>query len=63
MGRCLDWGAVDTRGQAGGIVVFWDKQVFELLEMEVGAFLVLCHFRNCEGGFVWMFRVSMDLFC
>ena len=46
---------MDARGQARGIVVFWDKRVLELLEMEVGAFLVSCRFINCEGGFVWMF--------
>ena len=46
---------MNARGQAGGTVVFWDKRVLELLEMKVGAFLVLCRFRNCEGNFVWMF--------
>ena len=46
---------MDARGQAGGIVVFWDKWVLEFLEMEVGAFSVSCRFRNCEGSFVWMF--------
>ena len=55
MGKCLDWGAMDARGQAGGIVVFWNKWVFEVLEMEVGAFSVSCRFRNCEGSYVWMF--------
>ena len=55
VGRCLDWGAMDARGQAGGIVVFWDKWVLELHEMEVGAFSVSCRFTNCEGSFVWMF--------
>ncbi|RVW88403.1 GPI mannosyltransferase 3 [Vitis vinifera] len=34
VGKCLDWGAMDARGQAGGIVVFWDKWVLEFLEME-----------------------------
>ena len=55
VGRCLDWGVVDARGQAGGIVVFWIKRVLELLEMEVGAFSMSCRFRNCEGSFVWIF--------
>ena len=36
-------------------MVFWDKWVLELLEMEVGAFSISCQFRNCEGSFVWMF--------
>ena len=46
---------MDARGQAGGIVVFWDKRVLELFEMEVGAFSVSHRFRNSKGSFVWMF--------
>ena len=53
--RFLEWGVVDAKGQVGGIVVFWDKRVLELLEMEIGAFSMSCRFRNCEGGFEWMF--------
>lgn len=37
---------VDSKGVAGGILVFWDKKVFELLDMEVGEYSVLCHFKN-----------------
>ena len=29
--------------------------MLELLEMEIGAFSVSCHFRNCESGFECMF--------
>ena len=47
VGRCLNWGVVEARGQAWGI--------FELIEMELGAFSVSCHFKNCEDNFVWMF--------
>ncbi|RVX11624.1 hypothetical protein CK203_015802 [Vitis vinifera] len=28
VGRFLGWGAVDARGAAGGVVVFWDKRVW-----------------------------------
>ena len=31
VGRFLGWGAVDARGAAGGVVVFWDKRVLELV--------------------------------
>ena len=24
MGRCLEWGAANLRGTAGGVMVFWD---------------------------------------
>ena len=36
MGRFLDWGAVDSRGSAGGIVVLWDNRVLEMIELEKG---------------------------
>ena len=35
-GRFVNWGSVHSRGQAGGILVFWDWRVLELLEMETG---------------------------
>ena len=42
------WGAVDSCGAAGGILLFWDFRVLELVDMVVG---ISCHFRNCEDGF------------
>ena len=40
VGRFLDWGAMSAMGAAGGVVVFWDKRVLELMGMEVGLFSV-----------------------
>ena len=37
MGRCLEWGAMEARGQSGGILVFWGNQVLDLIEMEKGS--------------------------
>ena len=34
-----------------GVVVFWDNRVLQMMEMEVGKFLVSCHFKNYEDGF------------
>ena len=31
----------------------WDKRSLELLDKEVGSFLVSCRFRNIDNGFVW----------
>ena len=53
--RFLGWGAMSARGAAGGLVVFWDKRVLELVGMEVGLFSISCRFKNCEGGFLWTF--------
>ena len=36
VGRFLEWGAVNARGVAGGVVDFWDNRVLELVGMEVG---------------------------
>ena len=55
VGRFLDRGSVDAEGSAGGILVFWDKRVVELVEMEIGIFSVSCCFKNCIDGFQWMF--------
>ena len=35
VGRFLEWGVVNARGAAGGVVVFWDNRVLELVGMEV----------------------------
>ena len=55
VGRFLGWGAVSARGAAGGVVVFWDNRVLELVGMEVGLFSISCRFKNCEDGFLWIF--------
>ena len=44
--RFLEWGA------AGGIVVFWDNMVLELVDLENEVFSISCHFKNCEDGFI-----------
>ncbi|WJZ80362.1 hypothetical protein VitviT2T_000290 [Vitis vinifera] len=55
VGRYLDWGAVDSRGAAGGIVVFWDNRVLELVDIHKGGCSISCIFKNSEDGFMWMF--------
>ena len=54
VGRFLDSGAANV-GASGGILVFWDNMSLELVDLEVGLFSVLCHFRNVEDGFLWNF--------
>ena len=43
------------RGAAGGILVFWDNRVLELVGLEVGMYLISYHFKNCEDGGLWIF--------
>ena len=46
---------MEAEGAAGGILIFWDKRVIELVGMEVGFFSISCGFRNCANEFQWMF--------
>ncbi|RVW81134.1 Nicastrin [Vitis vinifera] len=36
--RHLDWRAINSRGTAGGILVFWDNRLVELVDLEEGVF-------------------------
>ena len=51
VGRFLEWGTLNSRGMVGGVLVFWDSRVLELVGMEIGDFLVSCRFKNVEDGF------------
>lgn len=51
----MEWGALNLWGSVGGILVFWDSRVLELIGMEIGAFSISCLFKNCEDGFCWVF--------
>ena len=55
IGKFIEWGAVNARGASGGIVVFWDSKVLELVGMEVAVYSISCWFKNCDDGFVWFF--------
>ena len=34
--RHLDWRAINSRGAVGGILVFWDNRIVELVDWEEG---------------------------
>ena len=55
VGRHLDWMAVDSRGVAGGILVFGDNRLVELVDSKEGVFSISCQFKNCVDGIVWVF--------
>ncbi|RVW24396.1 putative ribonuclease H protein [Vitis vinifera] len=40
VGRNLEWRAVNSRGAAGGILVFWDNRLVELVGWEEGVFSI-----------------------
>ena len=55
VGRNYDWRALDAEGTAGGILLFWDKKIMELVDSEIGLFSISCLFKMVEGGVLWMF--------
>ncbi|KAL6323907.1 hypothetical protein AAG906_005904 [Vitis piasezkii] len=55
VGRNIEWRAVNSRGAAGGILVFWDNRLVELVGWEEGVFSISCRFKNCVDGVVWVF--------
>ena len=50
VGRHLDWRAINSRGAIGGVLVFWDNRVVELLEVEERMFTISCQFKNSVDG-------------
>ena len=55
IGRCLEWGALNSREVTRGFVVFWNNRVLQMVEMKVGKFIVSCRFKNYDDGFCWSF--------
>ena len=51
---------MDSREAAGGIVVFWDNRVLDLVDIQKGLFSISYIFKNCEDGFMWMFTGVYD---
>ena len=46
--RHLDWRAINSRGTAGGILVFWDNKLVELVDLVEGVFSI-----SCRSKIVW----------
>ena len=42
-------------GASGGIVVFWDSRVFQLIEEEESRYTISCRFRTFDENFQWVF--------
>ena len=51
-GRLAELRAVEAKGSAGGILVFWDTRKLELMEAEIGHFSITCMFKNVEDSFL-----------
>lgn len=55
VGRCLELEAVNFKGAASGVLVFWDNKVLQLIKVEVGNFSISCQFKNYKDDFCWSF--------
>ena len=47
--------ASNALGVSGGILIFWDSTVIQLLEVLDCKFSLSCKFRNCQDDFSWIF--------
>ena len=36
----------------GGVLVFWDNHMLELVGLEIGAFSMSYRFKNCDDNFM-----------
>ena len=56
VGRFVNWAAaINSMGASGGILIFWDSRVLQLIEKEESQSSLSCSFRNCEDNFTWIF--------
>ena len=51
VGRFLNWIALNAKGSARGILLFWDKRRINMVDYMVGSFSVSCLFKMAEDGF------------
>ena len=49
----LDWVVLDAVNTAGGVLLVWDKRVFEKVDCAVGRFSVNVLFKGVVDDFVW----------
>ena len=55
VGRFLEWVNIKAEGASGGILIFWDTRVIQLLEKEEGQYTLSCRFKFVEKDFTWVF--------
>jgi len=51
----LDFVALKAQGTAGGIIVMWDRNSFNLVSSSCGDFSITCLFQMMGGDFEWAF--------
>ena len=49
----IDWAVLDIVQTSGGVLLIWDKRVFEKLDVIAGQFFVSALLRGVVDDFVW----------
>ena len=49
----IDWAVLDVVQSSGGVLLIWDKRVYEQLDIFVGQFSVNVLLRGVVDDFVW----------
>ena len=55
LGRFVDWAAVNAVVASGGILIFWDSRVHQLVGKEESQSSLSCNLRYCEDNNTWVF--------
>ena len=50
----VDWGALDAIDIAGGVILMWDRRVFERVDSVVGSFPISIVLKGVSDGFEWI---------
>ena len=54
--RFANWTAVNAKGGAsGGILIFWDSRMMQLVDVEEIRYSLPCKFRFLDDNFTWIF--------
>ena len=63
VGRFSKWGTVDAIGTVGGLMLFWDKRILELIGMVNGSSPFLVCLGMWKTGSIRSSHVSMAYLC
>ena len=50
----VDWGALDAIHIAGGVILMWDRKVFERVDLVVRSFPISIVLKGVSDGFEWI---------
>lgn len=51
--RSVDWISSPAEGSAGGLLIGWKMELFEVQQIQYGIFSLSVKFRNKKEGFHW----------